>query len=53
MPVAASPADAVGLSFAALGLLPGGRVDAPVSLPTIHDQTANLARLAAWVDALS
>jgi len=52
MPVAKTPADAVGLSFAALGLRPGARVDAPVNVPTIHDQTANLARLAAWVDAL-
>jgi len=52
MPVAKTPADAAGLSFAALGLRPGGRVDAPVNLPTIRDQTANLARLAAWVDAL-
>lgn len=53
MPVAETPADAVGLAFAALGLSPGGRIAAPVSLPTIHDQTTNLARLAAWVDALA
>jgi uncharacterized protein (TIGR00725 family) len=52
MPVAKTPTDAVGLGFAALGLVPGERIDAPLSLPTIHDQTANLARLAAWVDAL-
>jgi len=52
MSVATSAADAVGLAFAAIGLSVGGRIAAPVSVPTIHDQTTNLARLAAWVDAL-
>ena len=53
MPVAGSPADAVETALAALGLTPGGRIAEAVNLPTIHDQTANLARLAAWVDALA
>jgi hypothetical protein len=53
MPVADTPGDAVALAFAALGLLPGGRLAAPVNLPTIEDQASNLARLAAWVDSLA
>ena len=53
MSVAASPADAVARAFAALRLSPGGRFAGAVNLPTIHDQTTNLARLAAWVDALA
>jgi len=53
MPVAASPADAVEKAFAALELSPGGRIAEAVNLPTIRDQTASLARLAAWVDALA
>ena len=52
VPVAGTPEEAVSLAFAALGLSPGGRMAAPVSVPTIHDQTTNLADLAAWVDAL-
>jgi uncharacterized protein (TIGR00725 family) len=52
MPVANTPRNAVRLAFAALGLEAGGRLAASVSLPTIHDQTANLARLADWVGAL-
>jgi uncharacterized protein (TIGR00725 family) len=52
MPVAASPADAVGLAFGALGVPPGGRVTGAVKLPTIPDLTSDLSRLAAWVDAL-
>ena len=51
-PVAETPRDAVTLAFAGLGLQPGGRMVTPVRLPTIHDQTKSLARLADWVDAL-
>lgn len=53
MPVAESPGQAAELAFAALGLSSGERIGAPVSAPTILDQTANLARLAEWVDSLS
>jgi uncharacterized protein (TIGR00725 family) len=53
MPVAETPRDAVTLAFASLGLPLGGRLATPVALPSIHDQTAKLARLAEWVDALS
>ena len=52
MPIGETPRDAVELAFAALGLEAGGRMAAPVSLPTILDQTASLARLADWVGAL-
>jgi hypothetical protein len=52
MPVAETPRDAVTLAFAGLGIAPGGRMETPVRLPTIHDQTASLRRLAEWVDAL-
>jgi len=51
-PVAETPRDAVILAFARLGIQPGGRTETPVRLPSIHDQTASLARLAEWVDAL-
>jgi hypothetical protein len=53
MPIAKTPGEAVELAFKALGLSPRGRIAAPVRIPTIQDQTADLARLAAWVDALS
>ena len=52
MPVTASPVEAVALALDAVGLSSGGRIAGGVNLPTIHDQTANLSRLAAWVNAL-
>lgn len=53
MPVARDAAEAVALAYDALGLRFGDRIRHAVRLPTLLDQTANLARLAEWVERLA